>query len=365
MTDAPPTPTATRDFILTEARRLGFNRAAVIPLAPPRSHERYSSWLAADYAGTMTYLASPEHVASRANLREVCASARCAVVVAMAYPPGSASDRDTRAVRGSVARYARGADYHVVMKRRLHALAESVSVWCGRPVSSRPCVDTAPVLERDLAERAGIGFIAKNTMLITPGLGSYTLLGELLLDVEVPAAGPPMHRRCGRCTRCIDACPTSAFPEPRVLDSRRCISYLTIEHRGEIPHELRSQMGTMVFGCDRCQEVCPFNAAAPTRAAIAPELTPRDRGHVAPDLIALLEQGANQRRRYVDGTALRRVNREQLLRNVCVALGNAGDGRAVGPLTRKLTDRSPIVRSHASWALGQIRGAKTGPIPAG
>jgi epoxyqueuosine reductase len=209
------------------------------------------------------------------------------------------------------------------------------------------------VLEREWAERGGLGFVAKNTMLIAPGLGSYVVLGELLVDVDLAApAVEPLKPRCGSCRACLDACPTGAFRDAYVLDARRCISYLTIEHEGVIPRELRAQIGTWVFGCDVCQEVCPFNAGEgepPDR-----RLSPRDAEHALPDLIALAARGANQMRQFVRRTALRRVSREILLRNVAVALGNTGSPDAIPALVSLLAATSPLVRLHAAWALGQL-----------
>lgn len=372
----PPTPEEVRDLIVAEARRLGFHRVGIVPVAPPLRYQAYREWLDRGMHGTMAYMAAPEHVAGRANLGTLAAGARTVVVVALAYAesggvpadgpessdpgdPAAAGDpgapAGSRPIRGFVARYARGADYHAVLRRRLYALAHAVSARAGRAVAARPCVDSAPVLERDVAEAAGIGFTAKNTMLIAPGLGSYVVLGELLLDLDAAATvddRPPS--RCGSCRACLDACPTGAFADAYVLDARLCISYLTIEHRGPIPRSLRAPMGTMIMGCDICQEACPYNARAPKRTAPDPELVPLSADRGAPDLVALLGLGANQRRRYVDGTALRRVGRDQLMRNVCVALGNAGDARAIGPLTLALADRSPLVRGHAAWALGRL-----------
>src|SRR5262249_27004812 len=161
---------------------------------------------------------------------------------------------------GPIARYARGADYHIVLKQKLAALAARIEAL-GGPVAARACVDTAPVLERDLGERAGLGFIGKNTMLIAPGVGSYGLLRELLLDAPATPTGAEERERCGTCRLCLDACPTGAFVDAHTLDARRCISYLTIEHTGAIPRELRPKIGARIFGCDVCQEVCPFNAA--------------------------------------------------------------------------------------------------------
>ena len=337
-------------------RELGFARIAIVPVEPPRRHALYTSWLDAGRAGSMTYLAAPSHVGPRADLRAVLDTARSLIVVALAYdrrdpiPTGAL-------LRGKIARYARGEDYHLVMRDRLVALADRLAGELGRPVASRPCVDSAPVLEREWAERGGLGFVAKNTMVIAPGLGSYVVLGELLVDAELAPTAPdePPRPRCGSCRSCLDACPTQAFVDAYVLDARRCISYLTIEHRGAIPRELRALLGTWVFGCDVCQEVCPFNTGAgPADAEVDPLLRPRSVEHALPDLVALAARGANQLRQLVRRTALRRVSRDALLRNVAVALGNTGDPRAIPALVALLAHRAPLVRGHAAWALGEL-----------
>src|SRR5688572_4729142 len=225
------------------ARELGFARMAIVPIEPPRRHALYASWLAAGRAGSMTYLAAPAHVEPRADLRAVLATARSLIVVALAYDRRDPIPTDAL-LRGKIARYARGEDYHLVMRDRLVALADRIAGELGRPVASRPCVDSAPVLEREWAERGGVGFVAKNTMVIAPGLGSYVVLGELLVDAELAPTAPdePPRPRCGSCRSCLDACPTQAFVDAYVLDARRCISYLTIEHRGAIPRELRASL---------------------------------------------------------------------------------------------------------------------------
>jgi epoxyqueuosine reductase len=378
MDAAPVTPAGLRDFIVAEAGQRGFHRVAIAPVTPPRRYQAYQTWLARDMHGSMGYMAADAHVTGRRDLRALLDSAQSVVVVALAYardggvPAGDGGDGAAAdaggalagapgaAVRGFVARYARGRDYHGVLKERLWSLAGAIGARLGRDVAARPCVDSAPVLERDLAEAAGLGFTGKNTMLITPGLGSYTLLGELLLDVAAaptPVAERDVRQRCGTCRACLDACPTQAFPAPFVLDARRCVSYLTIEHRGAIEPALRPGLGTRIFGCDVCQDVCPFNARAPERHAPDPALAPRAPDSGAPDLLRLVALGANQHRRHVEGTALRRASREQLVRNACVALGNAGDARAVPALVRLLADRSAVVRGHAAWALGQLGAA--------
>ncbi len=335
------------------ARELGFHRAAVVPIEPPRRHELYASWLAAGMHGEMAYLAQPAHLSPRNDLRALLESARSLVVVALAYEREDPVPAD-RLLRGKIARYARGEDYHLVVRDKLVALADAVARELGRPVASRPCVDSAPVLEREWAERGGLGFVAKNTMLIAPGLGSYVVLGELLVDVELAVTAPeqPTKPRCGSCRACLDACPTRAFRDAYVLDARRCISYLTIEHQGAIPRELRPAIGTWVFGCDVCQEVCPFNAGDGEPAD--PQLRPRSLEHALPDLVALAGKGANQLRQLVRRTAMRRASREVLLRNVAVALGNTGSPDAVPALVGLLAHRSPLVRAHAVWALAQL-----------
>jgi epoxyqueuosine reductase len=343
-----------RPDLITIARELGFVRAAVVPIEAPRRHALYESWLAEGRAGEMHYLASPEHVAQRADLRSILETARSLVVVALAYDRTDPVPAD-RLLRGKIARYARGEDYHLVMRDKLVVLADRLARELGAAVASRPCVDSAPVLEREWAERGGLGFIAKNTMLIAPGVGSYVLLGELLVDSELTITAPatPPKQRCGSCRSCLDACPTQAFVDAFVLDARRCISYLTIEHHGVIPRELRAAIGTWVFGCDICQEVCPFNAGK-ADVPIDPLLAPRSLEHALPDLIALAAKGANQLRHHVRRTALRRIPRDVLLRNVAIALGTTGAREAIPALRELAAHRVPLVRGHAVWALGQL-----------
>jgi len=214
------------------------------------------------------------------------------------------------------------------------------------------CVDTAPLLEHEIARAAGLGFSGKSTLTIVPGLGSYVLLGELITELELTPS-EPVKAGCGGCRACLDACPTGAFVDAHVLDARRCISYLTIENQGVIPRELRSRLGTRVFGCDVCQEVCPFNASSTPKPG-APELEPRP-ALATLDLVGLLELGAAGYRKLVRRTALRRVTRDTLARNAAVALGNTRDERAVPPLARALgSHSSPLVRAHAAWALGEL-----------
>lgn len=332
---------------------LGFARVGFAAIDPLElGAERLASWLGAGRHAEMEYLEGPRH-----DPRALLAGAKTLIAVALAYP----ATRDLVPLRSSaagapltgiIARYARGEDYHDVMRKKLRRLADAVANALGRPVLARHCVDTAPLLERAAAERAGIGFAAKSTMTIVPGVGSYVMLGELLVDAEI-TADSAITPRCGSCRLCLDACPTGAFVDAHVLDARRCISYLTIETRGPIPRELRSLIGTRVFGCDVCQEVCPFNAAAEGKPS-ALELAPKP--HLsAPDLLELLDLGSARYRQFVKGTALRRTHRAQLARNAAIALGNVRDPRAVVPLARAVAAHtSPLVRGHAAWALGEI-----------
>jgi epoxyqueuosine reductase len=343
-------PTAATQLFVDEARALGFVRVGFAAVAPVARHTVYEAWLARGHAADMDYLAAQSE--ERRDARALMPSARTVVTVAMSYAQRDVDVPRERLARGFIARYARGDDYHVVLKSRLRALARAVADKCGRAVACMPAVDTLPLLEREWASAGGIGFQAKNTMLIAPGLGSYLLLGELLTDLEcAPVASDDAQPRCGQCTRCLEACPTGAFVGPYTLDSRRCIAYLTIENTGPIPRELRRLVGERVFGCDVCQEVCPFNAGE--RDGGAPELMPRA-GYARPSLVQLLGLGAAQFRKWQRGSALRRIHRRQLLRNVAVALGNVGTVAELPPLMQALGEPSPLVREHVAWAIAEI-----------
>jgi len=360
-TDPDPGPKAQADLareIGKAALELGFARVGFAPVDRfGHAAARLERWLNAGFHGGLGYLAAPD---DRADPRALLPNAKSIVVVALSYAPERSPtplrrDRLGAPLVGVVARYARGEDYHLVMKRKLEALREACSRLVGRTVVARACVDTAPLLEHEAARLAGVGLTAKSTLTIVPGLGSFVLLGELLLDVELPVSAPA-EGGCGSCRACLDACPTGAFVDAYVLDARRCIAYLTIEHEGAIPRELRAPIGQRVFGCDVCQDVCPFNASPQPRPR-APELEPRPALENA-DLVALLELGAAGYRKLVKRTALRRVKAHTLARNAAVALGNSGDARAAAPLARALREhRSELVRSHAAWALGELGGA--------
>jgi len=345
------------DRVRAAGQKLGFARVGFAAIEPLElDAERLSAWLSAGRHAEMGYLVDgPRH-----DPRHLLTEAKTLIAVALAYPASPdlvplRAGEDGPPLTGIIARYARGEDYHDVMRKKLRRLADAVANLLGRPLLARHCVDTAPLLERAAAERAGLGFAAKSTMTIIPGVGSYVMLGELLVDVEI-AADAPMAPRCGACRLCLDACPTGAIVDAHVVDARRCISYLTIESSGPIPRDLRPLIGARVFGCDVCQDVCPFNASAEGKPS-APELAPRSTLS-APDLIGLLELGSARYRQLVKQTALRRTHRAQLARNAAVALGNSKDARAVIPLARAVAAHtSGLVRGHAAWALGEIGAA--------
>ena len=374
MDPAPLDPTAAAALFRDAAHALGFARIGFAPVAPIARHARYEEWLARGYGADMRWLG--EQSDERRDPRALLASARTVVTVALSYahddPPDVPLDRLAGGPRGRIARYARGADYHPVLKQKLRELARAVAERAGRSLGFVACVDTAPVLEREAAAAGGIGFQAKNTMLIAPGVGSFVVLGELITDLDCAPAplaaaiadgpqAPNRHHaapRCGQCTRCLDACPTGAFVDAYTLDARRCIAYLTIENAGPIPRDLRPLIGDRVFGCDICQDVCPFNAGH--RPPGAPELAPRP-GYGTPSLVRLLQLGAAQFRKWQASSPLRRIHRAQLLRNVAVALGNVGGVAELPPLMHALGEPSPLVRAHVAWAIARI--AAREPLP--
>jgi len=257
-------------------------------------------------------------------------------------------------LRGWISRYAWGDDYHDIMEDHLARLLSRIRDEMGGDVEGRAYVDTGPVLEREFSALAGVGWIGKNTTIIHPRRGSWFFLGELFLSLDLEG-DRKIRDRCGSCDLCIQACPTGALVGPYLLDSRRCISYLTIELKGTIPREMRPLVGNHVFGCDICQDVCPYNAKA--KPTTEEGFRPRD-GHFAPDLIPLLALSEDEFRRRFKGSPVRRTKRRGLLRNVAVALGNLRRAEAIPALARALLeDPESLVRGHAAWALGRIGGA--------
>lgn len=288
------------------------------------------------------------------DVRNLHPTATSILSVGLAYWPGPADKPDDGVRRGRISRYAWGRDYHRVLKRRMKALLAALEDGFGHDIESRLLVDTARVVDRAIAARSGLGWYGKHTCVIVPGHGSWVMLGELVLDLELEPDAP-LDRDCGKCTICIDNCPTGAIVEPYTVHTPSCISYLTIELRGAIPRELRPRMGDWVYGCDVCQEVCPYTRAAAVEAD--PELQPASLNNAYPSLHWLLQMSEAEFGETYFGTAVPRAKRRGLARNAAVALGNTGDDSDVPVLTNALmTHDEALVRSHVAWALGRIGG---------
>ena len=332
----------------TEALRLGFNQVGIAPAVSPPGYGRFLEWLRAGRAAGMTYM--EKHAEVRSHPGRLLDGVQSIVMVCAVYSKSSSGPAHPRP--GKIARYARGQDYHRVLWDRLEELLSWVRKQSPE-TRGRVVVDTAPLLERDYARLAGLGWIGKNTMLINRKLGSFTVLGALLLDCELVPDAPHVADHCGTCTRCLHACPTNAFPGPYQLDARRCISYWTIEHRGAIADEFADQLHGWVFGCDICQDVCPWNRKSPDGQL--PELA--DRPQLAePDLIEWLDRDDATWKSTLKGTSLARAKRVGLIRNAALVLGAGRIAEAVPALVRTLadSDENLTVRTAAAWALGRI-----------
>ncbi len=345
--------------IKEQARELGFSLVGIVPAQPSPYLAAYLEWIKAGMHGTMGYMARADRIQRREDLNVILPGVRSLIVAALDYytlrlPDAIAHDP----ARGRISNYAWGADYHHVMLAQLETLAQFVRTIAGAQVTTRVYVDTGAILERSHAAQAGLGFVGKNTLLIHPRRGSFFFLGEILttaaLDDDTSASPMPS---CGTCTRCLTACPTGAFPRPYVLDARLCISYLTIEHKGSIPRHLRPQMGNWVYGCDVCQEVCPWQRfARPT--AWWEAFAPLDFDRAAPPLTRLLALDEVSFAAQFRGSAIERIGRTRLVRNACIAAGNSGLPDIAPYLVPLLNDPSPLVRGHAAWALGRLGAGK-------
>jgi len=332
-------------LIKAQACGLGFDLVGIASLGPVETAAAFDEWVARGYAGEMDYL--PRGARKRRDSRLPVPGTASAIVVGLDY--------GGRAPSGPVARYARGDDYHDVMLNKLEELHVWLETELGCSIKGKPYVDTGPILERDLARRAGLGWFGKNTNLVNPRIGSFFFIGALLVDLDLAPDAPFESDRCGTCTRCLDACPTDAFVEPRLLDATRCISYLTIELKGVIPEDLRSQMGTRIYGCDVCQDVCPYNvkfAQELREPAFAPRaITGRDAQSLARELLAMDDEAFRAAFR---NSPIKRAKRRGLARNAAVVLGNIGDERDAPALARASDDPDPLVSQHAAWALEQV-----------
>jgi epoxyqueuosine reductase len=321
------------------------------PESPPH-FSVYENWLMMEHHGSMDYLVDERARICRGDPRMVLPECRSILLLGIRHPaPRTATPDEEPGLSGQIAAYACSRDYHLVLPERLKALSAFIGQLAGNPIPNRWYTDTGPILERDLAQRAGLGWIGKNTCLINPKAGSYFLLAEILLGIELEPDPPFTADRCGTCKRCIEACPTGCILPNRTLDARRCISYLTIENKGEIPTDLRPKMGNWVFGCDVCQMVCPWNRFATNEydQGLAPYP-----GLTSPDLradLSLTPQGFNQK---FKKSPVQRARRRGYLRNVAIALGNSGNPAGIPVLEKALQDDEPLVRQHAEWALKQI-----------
>jgi epoxyqueuosine reductase len=338
------------------AYAIGFDLVGIAALGPAETAREFDAWLAAGRAGTMHYL--ERGAEKRRDTRLPLPGTTHAIVVALDY--------GGREPSGPVARYARGDDYHDVMDAMLRELHRRIARDAGREVLGKPYVDTGPLLERDLARRAGLGWFGKNTNLIHPERGSFFFLGALVLDLELETDAPFETDRCGTCTRCIEACPTQAITAPRELDARRCISYLTIELREEIPVELREGIGDRIYGCDVCQDVCPWNVRfaryAPHESPFQPRaaIAGKDARTLARDLLAMSQEEFSAA---FKNSPMKRAKLRGLKRNAAVVLGNVGSATDLDVLTNALDDAEPVpsagsghaVCEHAAWALARLR----------
>jgi len=344
-----------KEVIRRRARELEFDDCRVTTAAVPDSAGHFQHWLERQHHGEMAYLA--RNAPKRLDPQKVLPGAKTILTLATSYAltDPQTSPTPQPAVRsphsGVVARYASFNDYHNILAARLKELAQCLNEAGGPGTQSLWYVDTGPLLERDLAQRSGLGFVGKHTNLISRRLGNWIFLSEIITTLELPPDEPEKNR-CGSCTRCITACPTNAITAPFQLDARRCISYLTIELKGPIPEELRPHIGNRIYGCDDCLAACPWNRFAREgqlmRAHERPELA-------TPDLLELLSLGEEEFKRRFAGTPMIRAKRRGLLRNVCVALGNIGDKTALPVLEKAAADPEPLISEHAIWAIAQIR----------
>jgi epoxyqueuosine reductase len=340
-----------QELIKAQAYGLGFDLVGVTSLGPAETSTQFEEWLGHGYSGEMEYL--PRGAEKRRDTRLPFAGARSAIVVGLNYGGTAPS--------GPIARYARGDDYHEVMWRTLDSLHEWIDAQVGYSTAGKSYVDTGPILERDLARRAGLGWFGKNTNLVNPHLGSFFFIGALLVDLELEPDPPFEADRCGTCTRCLDACPTGAILDERILDATKCISYLTIEAKGPVPLELREGIGDRVYGCDICQDVCPWNvsfARELTSESLAPH--PSTAGNARDVSHRILAMTADDFRSEFRHSPMKRAKLRGLKRNAAVVLGNVGSAEDLPALTSALDESEEMVREHASWAIDRITQRITG-----
>jgi epoxyqueuosine reductase len=335
--------------IKDRANELGFPLAGVTTPDPPPHLEFLQNWLLAGYQASMDWIGTDRSLERRADPRAILPECRSILVLGSPYPAPRGNVGG-----GNIAAYALNMDYHDVLGIRLQELVDAIEDWAGEPVPNRWYTDTGPVLEKELAMRAGLGWIGKNTSLINKEYGSYFFLAEILLGIELIIDPPITENYCGDCTRCLVTCPTGALREPYTLDANRCISYLTIEHREEIPEGLRSRMGDWIFGCDICQLICPWNKPGQEASDILEEFQPREE-LLDVDLIEELGLSQEEFSARFKGSPVKRAKQQGYIRNVAVALGNRGEEDALPALEKALEDPEPLIQNSAAWAMGVIR----------
>lgn len=338
--------------IKAEAKRLGF---AFCGVALPKTHgafDRYQAWLDEGLHAEMTYLARPDAVAKRQNLENLLPGCKSVLCLAMAYPHGKIADNEGENLDGRVASFACFADYHVTIREKLQALADAIEMIVGQQINGYIAVDSSPVLEKSFALKAGLGLIGKNTLLWNPSFGTWFFLGELLLDIALEPDDPMQGDFCGDCDICVRACPTGALCGDKRMDAARCLSYLTIEHRGAFPQEYRRAMGRQVFGCDICQKVCPKNAQG-LPADFHPDLVPVLDAKF--DLLEALSLSKDAFKARYAGTSLLRAKYQGFRRNVIIALGNSGSQAALQALNTALnTEEDPVCHESMLWAIENL-----------
>ncbi len=344
--------------IKAEAIKQGFVLAGITAPTPPPHLRNYLDWIAEGRHASMGYLADERARTRRANPKLILPEAESILLLAAPYPdPKLASARsavDVKRSKGRISAYAWNDDYHITLKEKLIHLVEFIEEEVGHEVPNRWYTDTGPILEKDLAQRAGLGWIGKNTCLINPKIGSYFFLAEIFLGIKLPPDEPFSSDHCGTCTRCLDACPTQAILPNRTIDANLCISYLSIENKGEIPKELRPKLGNLIFGCDICQEVCPWNKKAkPDRSSRPVRFEGKIDSH--PNLIKEFSLTPQEFNKKFKNNPVKRAKRRGYLRNIAVALGNAGNPEAIPVLEKAKDDIEPLVRTHAEWALRAIK----------
>lgn len=359
-TDTASLPSTLEERVTALALSVGFDLAGIAVAEPTPETRFLRDWLARGFAAEMHYIG--RRVEERVDPRLVLDGARSVIAVGFVYDPGEPPPATAGTAR--VSRYAGGEDYHEVLVDRLRAVESGLEALAGAPVETRGYVDTGPVQERVFAAYAGLGWIGKNTCLIHPELGSYLFLGVILTNLELePGRREPDH--CGTCTACLDACPTGALEAPYLLDATRCISYTTIENRGPIDPDLRAAQEDYIFGCDICQEVCPWNTRglrevpADTHGLRA-RVSPRPHW-IRPTLEWILQLTQDSWRREVRGTALRRAKYQGLLRNALVAAGNSGDAALLPLLEQHATGSDAMLAEHARWAIERLKAAALAP----